>query len=301
MPTLGITKLRVRTLDIGRREVSWEAGGYADPQDFTLQVWRSESGSGPFDPASPEFVDRYLFVDTNIPVGDKFRQLWYRVRATHKATGAIEDSEISTLEPAPGLEALYIRRSQQVGLTQVLGRQVWLFKRRTFGMRCPGCFDRDLQKVTRSGCISCYGTGFLRGFHNPIEVWMQIDPASKPSDMTPNQKMQAVVTTARMSFYPTLAPGDVVVEFENKRWRVLPGVTQTERLRAVVHQECSMRQLEETDIEYKLPVNVDEALRDIQPSPGRMFTLPTDVNSAIEERTPNVFANYATYPRNLEE
>lgn len=59
-----------------------------------------------------------------------------------------------------------------------------------------------------------------------------------------------------------------------------------------------MRQIALTDIEYKLPINLTRALKDIQPSPARMFTNPTDLFDAIDERTPNIFANYPTYPTN---
>jgi hypothetical protein len=32
-----------------------------------------------------------------------------------------------------------------------------------------------------------------------------------------------------------------------------------------------------------------------------MFTNPTDINASIDERTPDIFANYPTYPRNSAE
>lgn len=307
MPTLAenleVTRFVVRSLDVRRRELSWEiADTYADPRDFTLQVLRSESPEGPFDPVSPEFEDRYLFVDADIPVGDHHRVLWYKLRITAKATNTVTETEVAAVEPEADLAAQYIRRVQMTGLTQVFGRQVWFFKKRTFGMRCPSCFDRDTGQRTRSMCLSCYDTGFLRGYMDPIEVWMQIDPTPKNHEVRDMQTVQVNVATARMGFYPNVSPGDVVVEAENKRWRVMPGVQRSERLRAVVHQELTMRQIQEGDIEYKLPINLDRALRDVQPSPGRMFTMPNDLNSAVDERVPNIFAYYPeTYPTRLEE
>ena len=307
MPTLAenleVTRFVVRSLDVRRRELSWEiTDTYADPRDFTLQVLRSESPSGPFDPVSPEFEDRYLFVDADIPVGDHSRILWYKLRIKAKATNTVTETAVAAVEPEADLAAQYIRRVQMTGLTQVFGRQVWLFKKRTFGMRCPSCFDRDTGQRTRSMCLSCFDTGFLRGYMDPIEVWMQIDPTPKNHEVRDMQTVQVNVATSRMGFYPNVSPGDVVVEAENKRWRVMPGVQQSERLRAVVHQELTLRQIQEGDIEYKLPINLDRALRDIQPSPGRMFTMPLDVNAAVDERIPNIFAYYPeTYPTRLEE
>lgn len=307
MPTLAdnleVTRFVVRSLDVRRRELSWEiTDTYADPRDFTLQVLRSESPEGPFDPVSPVFEDRYLFVDADIPIGDFDRALWYKLRVVHKATQTTTDTDVATLAPEADRVAQYIRRVQMTGLTQVFGRQVWLFKKRTFGMRCPSCYDRDTGQKTRSNCIACFDTGYLRGYLDPIEVWMQIDPTPKNHEVRDMQTAQINVATARMGFYPNVSPGDVIVEAENLRWRVMPGVQQSERLRAVVHQEMTLRQIQEADIEFRLPINLDKALRDIQPSPGRMFTMPTDLNSTIDERTPNVFAYYPeVYPTRLEE
>ncbi len=296
---LEIANLKVCSLDIQLREISWEtSNAYADPRDFTMQVWRSEAPDGPFEPVSPLFEDRYTFVDANIPVGDKYRQLWYRLRVTHKSTGAVPvDTKSVTLEAEPDIHAQYIRRVQQTGLTQAFGRAVWLFKRRTFGLRCPSCFNVALQQKTRANCKTCFDVGFLRGYMDPVEVWMQIDPGTKSTSIRDQQKEQTVTVAARMSFHPPISPGDVVVEAENKRWRVCPNVTQSERLRAVVQQQFNLMQIQETDIEYSLPLNLDRAIRDIQPSPGRMFTMPADLNAAITERTPNIFAYYGEkYP-----
>ena len=181
MPSLEITKLLVRSLDVDRNEVTWEIGDTTeDVLDYTFTVLRSESPEGPFDAVTAAFEDRYIFVDARIPGGDRFRQLWYRLRVTHKATATAVDSAAVCREADPDLIATYIRRHEMTLFTQVTGRKCWLFKARTFGPRCPSCFDRVSQKRTRSGCMDCWGKGFLRGYHNPIEVWVQIDPSSKP-------------------------------------------------------------------------------------------------------------------------
>jgi len=298
---LPIDKLRVRSLDVDRNEVTWEVQDTQDDVlDYRFEVLRSESPEGPFDLVTQPFEDRYIFVDSRIPAGDKFRQIWYKLRVTHKATTTTQDFGPVCREAEPDLIANYIRRHEMTLFTQVTGRQCWLFKTRTFGPRCPSCWDRVSHKRTRSGCLDCYNTGFLRGYHNPIEVWIQIDPAAKAQQNQAQQIDQQVMTTARTSFYPNIVPGDLIVEAENKRWKVQQ-VTLSERLRAPIKQEMSLRQLNTSDIEFKLPIRLEDALRDIQPSPPRMFVNATDLNSAIDEKTPNVFANYATYPRNAPE
>ena len=299
---LKIDKLRVRSLDVGRKEVTWETSdSSADPRDFTFQIFRSESPEGPFESITETFEDRYIFVDARIPGGDKYRQLWYRIRVTHKASAETEDTPSTTHEAEPDLVANYIRRSEQTLFTQVTGRKCWLLKRRTFGPRCPSCFDTVTQKRTRAGCHDCFDTSYLRGYLDPIEVWVQIDPPAKTAKNNAQQTDHEVHTTGRLTFYPNVSPKDIIVETENKRWRVNV-ITLSERLRAPIKQELAdMIQIQSTDIEYQIPINITRALKDIQPSPPRMFVLASDLHSAIDERTPNVFANYDTYPSNPRE
>jgi hypothetical protein len=152
-----------------------------------------------------------------------------------------------------------------------------------------------MQKRTADRCLDCFGTGILRGYHNPMEVWVQIDPSTKMQQNNAQQIAQFVTSAARMSFYPDVKPGDVLIELENKRWRV-QSVTLSERLRAPVKQELVIRQIEDKDIEFKLPLRLDKALRDIQPSPTRMYENATDIHSAIANRTSDIFEAFMTYP-----
>ncbi len=298
MPTLPIEKLQVRSLDVDSNEVTWEVASptHEDALDYTFQILRSESPEGPFEAITQAFEERYIFVDRRLPAGDKFRQIWYRLRVTHKATTEVVDFGPVTRQAEPDLIANYIRRMELTLFTQATGRLCWLFKRRSFGARCPSCWDSVTNKKLKSSCMTCYQTGFLRGYLNPIEVWVQIDPAAKAQQNNSQQVDQQTGTTARMSFYPNVVPGDVLVEAENKRWRVVK-MTLSERLRSPIKQELVLIQINDTDIEYRLPIHLDEALRDIQPSPPRMYTNPTDLQNSIDERIPDIFANYRTYPR----
>lgn len=294
---LPIDRLRSRSLDVDRNEVTWEVNNtQEDALDYTFQMLRSESPEGPFEPITQPFEDRYLFVDSRLPAGNKFRKIWYKLRVTHKASAVVVDHGPVTRQAEPDLIAGYIRRMEMTLFTQATGRLCWLFKRRTFGARCPTCFDPESGKRTRGNCPTCYDTSFLRGFHNPIEIWVQIDPSTKAQQLNPQQKAEFVQTSGRTSFYPDIVPGDLLVEVENKRW-FIERVTTSERLRTPILQTLVLREINPTDIQYALPLKLDMALKDVQPSPPRMFTNPTDIQSAIDERTPDVFANYTTYPK----
>lgn len=299
--SLPVQNLRVRTLTVGEREVSWEVKATSmDTWDYEVRIAFSESPEGPFTPLTQWFIDRYLFVDRRAPLDHKTRKIWYQLEVRNRQTLESVFVGPATNEADAPLDAQSIRRQEQTMFTQVTGRLCWLFKRRTFGTRCSACFDSMSGKRTRSSCRDCYDTGFLRGYLAPIEVWVQVDPETPGLRNQSEQIDEVVMTTARLSFYPNVTINDVLVEAENKRWRI-QSVSKSERLRATIKQELTMRQIQESDIEYTLPLNIEEALKDIQASPARMFTNPTQLEAAISERTPNVFANYPTYPSILED
>lgn len=76
----------------------------------------------------------------------------------------------------------------------------------------------------------------------------------------------------RMSVYPLVKPGDLLIEEEGTRWRV-QNVSHTERLRAPVQQILSLFRIPEGDIEYQLPVQWNY---DVETSP-RSFSTRSDV------------------------
>ncbi|RLA42229.1 MAG: hypothetical protein DRQ64_00130 [Gammaproteobacteria bacterium] len=295
---LEVTELLCRSLDVDRHELSWcVVDTQEDVHDYLFEVLRSQSPEGPFEKLADSFEDRYFFIDSRAPVSDKFGVVHYILRVTHKSSGDTKDfGPVARAAPAD-LTASYIRKAEYTLLTQVIGRQIWLFPRRRFGSRCPSCWDFTLSQKKRSNCLDCFDTGYLRGYMNPIELWMQIDPGTKNYQTQSQQKDQQSQVSARTTYYPPISPGDVIVELENRRWRVVT-VTTSQRLRAVVKQELTVREIQRTDIEFKLPLNISEALKDIQASPSRMFSNPHNLDNIIQDRLPNAHAIYPTFPSN---
>ena len=287
---LDARNVRVRSLDTTLNEISWEVGPEEDVLDYTFQVLRSESAEGPFDAISEEFEDRYLFMDRRLPQGLTYRKLWYRIRVRRKRDNAIWESPSVRLGAEATVDARYMRNVEGVLFNRVIGRQVWLFKRRTFGVRC-NCFDCGMQKVVRTNCLECYGVGFLRGYHNPIEVSMQIDPEGASKINHPMQQDTKPMTSFRMSYYPDINPGDIVVEGENVRWKV-DTIQKSERARATVMQSGSLFRIQPTDIEYNIPINTDLAWRDIQPTPKQWFKNSKQLDEVIDQRLPNLFGGF---------
>lgn len=276
---LTVIKLRVRSLDRDFHQVTWELGETTeDVFDYSFQVLRSESPAGPFDAISAAFQDRYLFVDNCIVVGDRWRFLHYMVRVTHVPSGDHMDFGPVTIEAEADLVALELRRHIQLLMQEFAGRRCWVLPVRTFGPRCT-CWDAVLSKKTKSRCAECFDTGFVRGYMHPIETWIQFDPSANANQYTNVGGMQQQVTVARMSYFPQIKPNDLVIEPENRRWRVVQ-VNQTEQGRAPVRQELQLSEMQPRDIEFEIPLHLDQALKDLWFNPARNYTNPQNLQEA---------------------
>jgi len=283
MTCLQVTDIRVNSLDIDFLEVSWGlADTHEDVMNYNFTVLRAESSEGPYAAISEPFQDLYLFIDRAIRIDDKWRQYHYKVRVTEVQSGQYTDFGPASQAAEPDLIALEIRRHIQILFREHAGRRLWLLPVRKSGQRCE-CWSPRLKQRTRSGCPTCFDTGYVRGYHHPIETFGQIAPSGKS-----NQHMQGVGnaqqqnTSATFVDYPTIKPDDILVERENRRWRVV-GVSFTEKGRAIVHHELQLHEVQKRDMEYSVPLVLDKALRNLWTTPPRNFSNPHNLQNLSEE------------------
>lgn len=282
-----VKNFRVLSLSMGYLDLFWEiADTTEDVLNYTFAVERSESPGGPWDPISETFRDRYIFRDAMIHPYERWRQLWYRLKVT-KVGGSTKYTDGVTQGPRPSLEATEMRRAVALVLKAATGRRAWVFPKRTFGQKCPSCWDALQQKTLVSKCETCYATGYARGFMNPIPVLIQFDPSGKATSHGPTVKTQQQNTTVLVPHFPPLKPKDIIVEAENRRWRVTE-ISSSSRLRATVRQRVVVHELPKSDIEFKLPVRIED-LSKLQPDPDHVFSnphTPEEAESGIADLLP---------------
>jgi len=271
--------LRVRSFSLDHLQLWWEIEDTVlDPQDYDWYVERSESPAGPFDQITGPFSDRYYFIDHQVNLKHRYRQIFYRLRSVRRADIAdISYSSPASLSAEPDLYVLEMRRLFEAVLREHNGRMVWIFPRKTFGQYCTACFDEVLKKKTRSRCETCFDTNYIGGYLDPIEAWVQIDPAPKADQPLGTGQTQQKNTTARLSAFPPCKPGDLLVEAENVRHEIV-SVGSTQKGRSVVHQQLTLHEIVVGDIEFMLPINIDD-LQNLEPSPVRNFINPTSVEN----------------------
>ena len=288
-----LRELRVRSLDIDFSELTWKlADTSEDIFDYTFQIQRSESPNGPFEDLGVPFQDKYSYVDNTVASGHRWRKYFYQVHVTQVPTGEHKDFGPVSKDPDADLVALELRRHMQLLFREFAGRRCWVLPARTFGQRCS-CYNMTTRSRRQSGCLLCFDTGFVRGYLSPIESWIQVDPSAKTEQNTNVGAQQQSNTTCRLAWYPPLKPRDLIIEPENRRWRVVQ-VSQTEQGRAAVHQEVQLHEVPSKDIEFAVPLNLHEALADLWLNPSRNYTNPQNLESFMDSEMPNILGVYTS-------
>lgn len=300
MNFLEVRNIRVLSLSLDYNQITWElVDTTEDVLDYTFQVLKGESAMGPFEAASVPLEDRFSFIDNLVKVGNIYRQYNYIVRVVSKRTGQSQDFGPASKEPEPTLVASELRSHMNLLMREFIGRRCWLLPIRTFGQRCPDCWNPRLKKRRKSGCRMCFDTGFTRGYYQPVEVWISIDPDPANNQPTNVGRTQQANTTARMAHFPQVRPDDIIVEPENLRWKVI-SVTSTQEQRAVVTQELQIHGVPMTDIEYMIPIDIGTPMQDLHFTPERNYTNPHQLQTSSPDEFdfPAIYQLYASsYPR----
>ena len=291
---VSVTKLVVRSFTLDYLDLFWEINPVSGTSvenkqheifDYDFYVLRSEAALGPYTQIGGPFRDTYHFRDDRVPLIHKWRSFHYKIKVVHRPTGVeAEYGPSSNNDPEPDLIAGEINRLEDVLFREFIGRKCWLYPIRTFGPRCT-CFDRVLGRLTVSNHKICFGTGWLGGYMSPVEAYVQLDPSPKQVKLSSLQELQPGDTTARLISFPPVSPRDILVESENRRWRVV-SVASTQRLRSVIHQELVLHEIPKGDIEYTLPINID--IQQLVPAAERNFTNPQ--NPEKSENFDDIFA-----------
>jgi hypothetical protein len=250
---LEIKNVSLDSTNLDRITIRWEINSTReDSFKYAYEVYRGESSGGPFEKIAGPLVDRFMAVDNIAPRKSSWRNLYYVIRVVGP-TGEYKESSPISLNARIPFEALEMVRLHSMLLKEYTGRPCLVFPLRTFGQRCT-CFDPVSSRRQVTSCLTCFNTGFVRGYHYPILSYVAINSYEKSKGVNEVMIIQQAQTMASMSIDPLVKVGDLIVEREGVRWRV-QSVSTTERLRSPVHQEISLHKVSEGDIEFKMPID----------------------------------------------
>lgn len=269
---ISFREVKVVSFSLQYQDVYWEIENTnEDLQEYDFYVERGEAELGPWALVAGPLVDRFYLRDNNVPLMNANRELFYRVRAVNRISEDELSSKVFSRNGPLPLDALEIVRNEELVLREHAGTKAWVFPIRTFGQRCPQCWDRALMKVTDDACPTCWGTGFSNGYHYPVECWVQLDSATKVEQVTQNVQLQSNYVTMRLGPVPNIAPMDLVVDHLNRRWRVV-SVANTTRFGISVRQQPSLVRVTKGSVEDAIPLKVDTS--NVQLRPSREYINP---------------------------
>jgi hypothetical protein len=266
---LVVRHIQVRSLSTDYVHVTWQIEPTTEPiANYSFYVLRSGGQAGPYDVISAALDDVYLWRDNTAREGRFWSPYFYRVRAVHKVSGDFVDygerspEEVArgkdpggvSKEPEPPLEAEEMIYRYRLMLDVYPGRDVILFQSRTFGQRCPQCFDFVKGARRQSKCPNCYDTGFAGGYYTPIKV--KAHSLSLPQSQFVEidiGKGEPVTRIYGMSNFPEVKSHDVIVTSVGHRFKV-SRVDPSYYQESLVSQTIYCGRVIKSDIEYDLRV-----------------------------------------------
>lgn len=277
-------QIQVRSFERDYMDIFWEfSGSVRDTYRFEWKVQRSESPGGPWDDITAWLQEVYYLRDNIIPFLSKVRKLYYQIVV--REVGNVSNTK--TFGPnaniaQPDLVSMELIRQVRMELRHGSGRIVYILPRRTLGPNCLSCYDPESSVRIASHCADCYNTTKAGGYLSPIRAEADIYETSQDRRQTDTAVIVQSNTMARMSNYPPVRPSDLLIDSENRRFRV-EKVTPGEHRRVPYEQDLMLHELPPGDIEYDIPLDVG-ALNGYDPDPdSRMRTIPASDTGLSDE------------------
>lgn len=226
--------------------------------DYKINIYRAESPVNDINQydliASGINANQYFYNDTTVSqLLDIDRQWFYKL-------GIYENTNPTNITYQPDT-AEYLKSSipdrifrkliknKKLGL-KFAGRQFKLIKRRTWGTHCPVCWDLSLQRSTDPNCLTCYGTGWINGYYNPVLINGMKNPSPKLTQINMFGEWKPSDSLFYTLGFPPLKPKDIVVDDNNHLWTIVQ-VRTVERLGYVIEQIAQLASISQDELLYK--------------------------------------------------
>lgn len=232
------------------------------PEHFgscTFNLYKSENESGPWERVNQNVItDNYYRIVKEVK-DSKFNSEFFVLEVT------LEDSTKALSYPISvkntnskwvGLRAKEVQRREWWLLTKYVGVPSLLFRKKTFGKRCPECWNPISKKVTKDNCPTCIGTSFEGGYFKGHPTYLQYDPTPNNAVLGYAGRQEPNTIPAWTVGFPEATVFDLVLRIPD--WKVyrIDSMQTTELQTVPVRQMFMLTELGKNDIEYKLAEQV---------------------------------------------
>ena len=156
--------------------------------------------------------------------------------------------------PSPDITDYFMLefRSRLKAGIQITGQKVKLLQRLWEGAQCT-CWD-DVRKQSDSTCLSCYGTGFIGGYHAPQEIYASFANIAVKQLVIQDYGIRKIVEPKAWSLWePVLSNKDIIVNQRGERFWI-NNVSPTYFRELITRQQFDTELIENTNVIYHLDV-----------------------------------------------
>jgi hypothetical protein len=256
-----LKSLDVSTYDGQSYNISWEFEPDSDiVANYTVNIYRSESPTVGIDEydivVSGISANLYSYVDTSVSQLLDFGRPWfYKLAVTDELTAEVSYQP----EPAAYLKNEVVNRvfreivrRKNINLLnpRFSGRDFKIFKRRSWGTHCSVCWDASLQRSTDSSCTTCFGTGWINGYYNPVSIRGMKNSSPKLNQINMFGEWKPSDSVLYMLGYPPLKSRDIIADDNNHLWTVVQ-IRTTEHLGYIIEQQAQIASIAQDDFLYR--------------------------------------------------
>jgi hypothetical protein len=223
----------------------------------SFNVYFSPNEHGPFKKLNTSPIRTNHLKDTDTEEYSKVTKAYYVVEAI------LLDNGRATLKSQPTswgttqtdwvqLRSQEIQRREYVLLSKFTGNKSYIFRRKTYGERCPDCWNANVEKAMKDNCPTCMGTTFKGGYFEPYVSYVQYDPSPGSVIRTYFGKFEPLQTGGWTVSVPEIFPDDIIVRQGNWDLHRVENVSQTELQGKTVRQMLQLTELAKNSIEFEL-------------------------------------------------
>ena len=259
--SLGVDITRIVAAFPRKVYLQWVIRNPQEGVTYLVQVYRSGSSEGPWEHVGVDLADAFNYVDVNFESAhdrttaslfSMHRSVYYKVVLQPSTGTAVET--VKKLEGGLDRRRKGIHRKLQrdaaIYLKKVMGTEVAIFKRRRWGAKCT-CLSSTGQS-TRSHCSTCFGTGIVDGYWNPVYGYGQrmvapVQVQTGPQGQIESHRLQAIILNI-----PQVEPDDILVFLRDNKRYIVESSTPTQIHFVDVHQELVLSEISASSREYGL-------------------------------------------------
>lgn len=222
-----------------------------------FNVYFGQTNDGPWELNNPTPIPGTFLTETTSRLYSKYTHGYYTVEVILLDKGNVKVRSFPTTWNTSqsrwvSLRSIEIQRREYILLSKFVGVKSYLFRRKTYGARCPNCWSVSTEKVIKDHCKTCMGTGFEGGYFSSAPLYIQYDP-------TPNDRLKTyfgVMESNQISAWtismPDIRNDDIIMRVGDWSAYVVDRTADTELQANTVKQVLLLTQIGKDSVEYEL-------------------------------------------------